>query len=85
MGTLSHSKIILELLLQNDKPQAFSEGGDKCDKYILTSLAITRFEPTLEKNTFLTANGCATCYSTDACDKKLNIKVGRGFLFLVYP
>ena len=28
MGTLSHSKIILELLLQNDKPQAFSEGGD---------------------------------------------------------
>ena len=29
MGTLSHSKIILELLLQNDKPQAFSEGGDQ--------------------------------------------------------
>ncbi len=29
MGTLSHSKIILELLLQNDdKPQAFSEWGD---------------------------------------------------------
>ena len=28
IGTLSHSKIILELLLQNDKPQAFSEGGD---------------------------------------------------------
>ncbi len=28
MGTLSRSKIILELLLQNDKPQAFSEGGD---------------------------------------------------------
>ena len=28
MGTLSHSKFILELLLQNDKPQAFSEGGD---------------------------------------------------------
>ena len=27
MGTLSHSKIILELLLQNDKPKAFSEGG----------------------------------------------------------
>ncbi len=25
MGTLSHSKIILELLLQNDKPQDFSE------------------------------------------------------------
>ena len=24
MGTLSHSKIILELLLQNGKPQAFS-------------------------------------------------------------
>jgi len=28
MGTLSHSKTILELLLQNDIPQAFSEGGD---------------------------------------------------------
>ncbi len=28
MGTLSHSKIILELLLQNGKPQAFSEGGN---------------------------------------------------------
>ena len=28
MGTSSHSKIILELLLQNDKAQAFSEGGD---------------------------------------------------------
>ena len=28
MGTLSHSKIISELLLQNDKPKAFSEGGD---------------------------------------------------------
>jgi len=28
MGTLSHSKFILELLLQNDKPKAFSEGGD---------------------------------------------------------
>ena len=26
MGTLLHSKIILELLLQNDKPQAFSKG-----------------------------------------------------------
>ena len=25
MGTLSHSKIILELLLQNDKSQAFSQ------------------------------------------------------------
>ena len=28
IGTLSHSKIILEFLLQNDKPQAFYEGGD---------------------------------------------------------
>ena len=28
IGTLSHAKIILELLLQNDKAQAFSEGGD---------------------------------------------------------
>ncbi len=28
IGTLTHSKIILELLLQNDKTQAFSEGGD---------------------------------------------------------
>lgn len=28
IGTLSHSKIILELLLQNDTAKAFSEGGD---------------------------------------------------------
>ena len=28
IGTLSHAKIILELLLQNDKATAFSEGGD---------------------------------------------------------
>ena len=28
IGTLSHAKIILELLLQNDKAKAFSEGGD---------------------------------------------------------
>ena len=27
-GTLSHAKILLELLLQNDKVQAFSERGD---------------------------------------------------------
>ncbi len=27
IGTLSHSKIILELLLQNDKAQAFYDGG----------------------------------------------------------
>ena len=28
IGTLSHAKIILELLLQNDKAKAFSEGED---------------------------------------------------------
>ena len=28
IGTLSHAKIILELLLQNDKAKAFSEVGD---------------------------------------------------------
>jgi len=28
IGTLSHAKIILELLLQNDKAKVFSEGGD---------------------------------------------------------
>ncbi len=28
ISTLSHGKIILELLLQNDKAKAFSEGGD---------------------------------------------------------
>jgi len=31
IGTLSHAKIILELLLQNDKAKAFSEGGDPLD------------------------------------------------------
>ncbi len=28
IGTFSHAKIILELLLQNDKAKAFSEEGD---------------------------------------------------------
>ena len=28
IGTLSHAKIILDLLLQNEKAKAFSEGGD---------------------------------------------------------
>ena len=28
IGTLSYTKIIMELLLQNDKAKAFSEGGD---------------------------------------------------------
>ncbi len=28
IGTLSHAKIILELLLQNDKAKAFFEGRD---------------------------------------------------------
>ena len=27
IGTLSHAKVILQLLLQNDKAKAFSEGG----------------------------------------------------------
>ena len=28
IGTLSHGKIILKFLLQNDKAKAFSEGGE---------------------------------------------------------
>ncbi len=35
IGTLLHAKIILELLLQNDKAKAFSEGGDPPLKLLL--------------------------------------------------
>ncbi len=41
IGTLSHAKIILELLLQNnDKAKAFSQGGDPPSTPLLPRLQI---------------------------------------------
>ena len=51
MGRLSHSKIILELLLQNYKPQAFSKGGDPPSNPLLPKGRPPRPQPlTLIKN-----------------------------------